>query len=426
MDSLCTDFLPHDSMVGILSFLPVQSVLRFKTVSKSWNKLLSSPSFATTHYLASSPLAPTLPLLFHRNASFLTLLTLQHPNPDPSVSCCSFCRPRINKSHPNSRHYSFCRSKSHPNSRSYSFCWPRLFKSHPNSRYSSQPQPFQSHPNSSHFSFCHPQPFKSHPDHPPLSMASSHGMVCLKLYASSDQIFFVGNPATDKYIILPRLSEDFISIIGMMGFYFNPISQNFNIFVYGHSKNELKLFMFCSLVWKWRPIQNKWPKFSTIYVRMVCTSNTLYALCNDSRMLETFDLEREIWDGISTPGNEDSKCHELRSWNDGISIALLISDWEELKIWVLSGEKNWVQMIQLDLQSLRQSHSSEINCFCMLPFLLVEDMFFIRSRRFEECKIIVYNVKDRSCRFLASYSTNRVSDFGPYRPTLFSCEFRNQ
>ncbi|XP_012832921.1 PREDICTED: F-box protein At5g62510-like [Erythranthe guttata] len=41
--------LPFDIIEPILSRLPVKSLLRFKTVSKSWNKMISDPVFARTH-----------------------------------------------------------------------------------------------------------------------------------------------------------------------------------------------------------------------------------------------------------------------------------------------------------------------------------------------------------------------------------------
>ncbi|ERM95406.1 hypothetical protein AMTR_s00008p00232370 [Amborella trichopoda] len=96
----------------------------------------------------------------------------------------------------------------------------------------------------------------------------------------------------------------------------------------------------------------------------------------------------------------------------------------QLKMWILSEEKNRVQMIQLDLLSLRQSLGSEMAFSCMDPLLLIGDMLFIRSRLSEEDKIIVYDVKDQSCQLLAYYPANHASEFRAYRPTLFSCEFR--
>ncbi|ERN18837.1 hypothetical protein AMTRI_Chr07g75440 [Amborella trichopoda] len=104
--------LPNDLIIKILSLLPVESILKFKTVSKSWNQLLSSPFFATIHSLSSSPLSQPFPLFFStirddsriyyiRNTSTLSLQWLNfrgagHLNCiacDNGIICfhCSFC-----------------------------------------------------------------------------------------------------------------------------------------------------------------------------------------------------------------------------------------------------------------------------------------------------------------------------------------------
>ncbi|GFP85253.1 putative F-box protein at1g47790 [Phtheirospermum japonicum] len=41
--------LPQDVLQAILSRLPVKSILRFRSVSKSWNKMISDPSFLRMH-----------------------------------------------------------------------------------------------------------------------------------------------------------------------------------------------------------------------------------------------------------------------------------------------------------------------------------------------------------------------------------------
>ncbi|EOY06276.1 hypothetical protein QUC31_016351 [Theobroma cacao] len=48
--------VPHDILDEILSRLPVKSLVRFKSVSKSWSRFISSPPFTRNHYRrASSP-----------------------------------------------------------------------------------------------------------------------------------------------------------------------------------------------------------------------------------------------------------------------------------------------------------------------------------------------------------------------------------
>ncbi|XVE81976.1 hypothetical protein DITRI_Ditri15bG0109800 [Diplodiscus trichospermus] len=48
------NFLNQDIIEDILSRLPVKSLLRFKCVSRSWNALISSPSFARLHFERAS------------------------------------------------------------------------------------------------------------------------------------------------------------------------------------------------------------------------------------------------------------------------------------------------------------------------------------------------------------------------------------
>ncbi|KAK7295588.1 hypothetical protein RJT34_18498 [Clitoria ternatea] len=51
-----TPFLPDELIESILLRLPVRSLLRFKSVCKSWLSLISNPQFAESHFdLAASP-----------------------------------------------------------------------------------------------------------------------------------------------------------------------------------------------------------------------------------------------------------------------------------------------------------------------------------------------------------------------------------
>jgi len=43
-------YLPHELIAQILVRLPVKSLIRFKSISKSWFSLISNPSFANSQF----------------------------------------------------------------------------------------------------------------------------------------------------------------------------------------------------------------------------------------------------------------------------------------------------------------------------------------------------------------------------------------
>ncbi|XP_016476971.1 F-box/kelch-repeat protein At3g06240-like [Nicotiana tabacum] len=59
-------YFPPDLLIEILLKLPVKSLLRFRAVSKSWNSLISSPAFISTH-LNQTPKTSTLLLRRYDN-----------------------------------------------------------------------------------------------------------------------------------------------------------------------------------------------------------------------------------------------------------------------------------------------------------------------------------------------------------------------
>ncbi|XP_058182240.1 F-box/kelch-repeat protein At3g23880-like [Rhododendron vialii] len=64
--------LPDELVFDILSRLPVQSILRYKCVCKSWLSMISDPQFIKTHFLRSTQ-SPDFPrLLLATNGSFLS------------------------------------------------------------------------------------------------------------------------------------------------------------------------------------------------------------------------------------------------------------------------------------------------------------------------------------------------------------------
>ncbi|CAK9168390.1 unnamed protein product [Ilex paraguariensis] len=75
--------LPKDIIVDILTRLPVRSVLRFKSVSKSWYALLISPNFTTKHFHTTKHSTPHPTFLFTTANKSITLLST---NAEPSLN----------------------------------------------------------------------------------------------------------------------------------------------------------------------------------------------------------------------------------------------------------------------------------------------------------------------------------------------------
>jgi len=54
MESMWRDFPAQILEMNVLTFLPITSLCRFRTVSKKWNRIISHPDFASSHARASS------------------------------------------------------------------------------------------------------------------------------------------------------------------------------------------------------------------------------------------------------------------------------------------------------------------------------------------------------------------------------------
>ncbi|XP_073120009.1 F-box/kelch-repeat protein At3g23880-like [Henckelia pumila] len=69
------DIIPRDVLENILSRLPVKSLLRFKTVSKSWKAVIEDPGFARTHSKQSNiSNSQCLFTNYHRDASYSLII----------------------------------------------------------------------------------------------------------------------------------------------------------------------------------------------------------------------------------------------------------------------------------------------------------------------------------------------------------------
>ncbi|KAK7266473.1 hypothetical protein RIF29_19117 [Crotalaria pallida] len=59
--------LPDEHVVDILSWLPVKSLMRFKSVSKSWNSLICHPNFVKLHLQRSRPKHTDVLIIYDQN-----------------------------------------------------------------------------------------------------------------------------------------------------------------------------------------------------------------------------------------------------------------------------------------------------------------------------------------------------------------------
>ncbi|XBI52993.1 hypothetical protein VPH35_035288 [Triticum aestivum] len=83
-------YLPSEVIFGILSWLPSRSVLRFRSVCKSWQAMLSDPVFITAHHECSKKTRPSLlmvPCAYDREDL--------HTNENDSAFRMSFYRYRV-------------------------------------------------------------------------------------------------------------------------------------------------------------------------------------------------------------------------------------------------------------------------------------------------------------------------------------------
>ncbi|GMI79455.1 CONSTITUTIVE EXPRESSER OF PR GENES 1, CONSTITUTIVE EXPRESSER OF PR GENES 30 [Hibiscus trionum] len=67
-----SDYMPEEVILKILNRLPVKSLLRFRSVCKSWNTLISHPSFISAHLQASlsNNNTPFLLLKYRKNGKY--------------------------------------------------------------------------------------------------------------------------------------------------------------------------------------------------------------------------------------------------------------------------------------------------------------------------------------------------------------------
>ncbi|KAK1354513.1 hypothetical protein POM88_047769 [Heracleum sosnowskyi] len=73
---MCSCYVPDEIIFQLLLLLPVQSLVRFKSVCKSWRSIISDPQFIETHTKQNSSLENTLLVVERDNKKFIENLYL--------------------------------------------------------------------------------------------------------------------------------------------------------------------------------------------------------------------------------------------------------------------------------------------------------------------------------------------------------------
>ncbi|ERM98223.1 hypothetical protein AMTR_s00095p00151510 [Amborella trichopoda] len=381
MGSLCCA-LPDELMLKILTQLPVQSILNFKAISKSWNETLSSPSFATAHSLSSSPFSPTFPLFVQKSGIFSI--------PPP----------------------------------------PRCLSLSPND--------------------TQPQLLKHLPDDASVDgLTTCNGLICF--YDRTSQSYYIGNPATSKYTVVPAPVDCFYN--GVVGLGYDPISFSFKILIQCSPKSDTpwRWCLFSSLTRCWetveapttpKTVEAPTPKFDHRCDRaMACTGSTCYGVFCSCPNFVAFDLNTKSWDSFPPPEGLSYSCRRLgglfihtckyllktQMWGDRVCIFNINHDLE-LKIWVLNREmRNWELVVNAGLQNLKDKPGNTLEALLLVGDTLFisrhNDRLFIsrRHRDRHSTKItIAYNVRSHQFTIIEDLSLRNVFDFVPYKTTLLS------
>ncbi|GMI79444.1 hypothetical protein like AT3G06240 [Hibiscus trionum] len=187
-----SDYMPEEVILKILNRLPVKSLLRFRSVCKSWNSLISHPSFISAHLQAS---------LSNNNTPFLLIWSIER----------GIDRGRDNYSlHYDNDGFGKFRQLRFP-----------LFDGVSGSSV----------------------------------VGSCNGLICLQLYTPGDGLKFVlWNPLIQKYISLPRLTFFEADDLGI-GFGFDSRTNDYKLIIVGFmgdygSVANLYLFSLNQNCWK--------------------------------------------------------------------------------------------------------------------------------------------------------------------------------
>ncbi|ERN11183.1 hypothetical protein AMTR_s00024p00202820 [Amborella trichopoda] len=174
-------------------------------------------------------------------------------------------------------------------------------------------------------------------------MVCSHGMMC---YRTEDDFkdIFVCNPISQEYIVLPPINNHDFDI---QGFYFDPVSYNFKVFVwFWHVGTSSRwLCMFSSEIGYWTTIApGTW---GVTYSGWFLTLHNMLYQTEEYDVL-SFNMETEEWKHIPMPSGVSGFQCSLLEW-EGRLCLVQGPKRGQLIIWGLA-ETMWEKVMELSLE----------------------------------------------------------------------------
>ncbi|KAL4198220.1 hypothetical protein AMTRI_Chr03g139110 [Amborella trichopoda] len=306
-----SDILPGDLVEKILLSYPLKRLLRLKSVSKSWDQLLTSPDFMKL-----------------RSLSFL-------PDSQPRVLYLDYWKNKV----------MFLYGVKD---------W--LF--HGISKLRA--------PRSLHFGDS---------TRWGLMVASHGILCCLSRLIIDKRrwdYFYVVNPTTGRQNSITDFPGAFAH---HFGFYFDPILHNFKILAQvevmhqSTEVNDIMYVMFDSSTGQWRRPQNSIPDRSCTSAPMVSIENTCYYMYKDNQNLVAFNMDREEGEIIFVQELLRGSDFRILEW-DGRLALLQSTNVLDVKVWVLI-DKKFSQVIHVDMHKLCSYVLRNIQHCCLFGKTLI-------------------------------------------------------
>ncbi|ERN11184.1 hypothetical protein AMTR_s00024p00203170 [Amborella trichopoda] len=250
-------------------------------------------------------------------------------------------------------------------------------------------------------------------------MACSHGMMC---YRTEDDFkdIVVCNPISQQYIILPPLNNHDFDI---QGFYFDPVSYNFKVFVWfwhvGRRSRWLCMFNSADGYWKTIAPGTRGVTYSGWFLAL---HNMLYQM--EEYVLLSFNMDTEEWKSIPMPlGVSGFQC-SLLEWEGRLCLVQGPKRGQSI-IWGLA-ETMWEKVMELSLEKKfyrrnRYPHNYDLGIISHYRSLLF-------ARIVRNCiEVSAYdsnsNKKDINWKFRwdSKLADNSLLRIFPFMPTLLKC-----